>query len=234
MDGLFNRISNFDVEKNVNMIKKWLRYGSPLSIWLAAGLALSFLDRYFINYYLSNIQLGIYTSLQEILIRSFSLTLFPFTLAIHPRIMNLWNNSKQKEAIQLIVKGFYLMFGSGLVILLTIWYFEDLIFVLLGYAIPQFNIEYKALIFPLLSAGFLWQLSLLIHKMLELHEQTILMIIAILPSLIINFIGNIYFLPKLGYIATAYTAVFSALIYCIITGSYFIYYLININKPMTQ
>ena len=53
MEGLFNKISNFkSVEKNVNIIKKWFNYGSPLSIWLAAGLALSFLDRYFINHYL--------------------------------------------------------------------------------------------------------------------------------------------------------------------------------------
>jgi antibiotic biosynthesis monooxygenase (ABM) superfamily enzyme len=59
--------------------------------------------------------------------------------------------------------------------------------------------------------------------MLELKEQTILMIIMILPSLLINVIGNSYFLPTLGGIATAYTALFSALVYCILTSLHFIY-----------
>ena len=84
--------------------------------------------------------------------------------------------------------------------------------------IPVFNNESKSLILPLLSAGFLWQLSLLTHKMLELNEQTKLMIFAILPSLIINLIGNKIFLPYYGGIATAYTAFFSALIYFFITS----------------
>ncbi len=217
------------IKDKVSILKKWFVYGSPLSIWFAAGLALSFLDRYFINYYLPGIELGIYASLQEVLVRSFSLTLFPFTLAIHPRIMNLWNESKQKEAIQLILKGFYLMFGIGLVLLSIVWYYNDFIFLLIRSAIPQFNIQSKILILPLLSAGFLWQLSFLTHKMLELKEQTGLMTIAIIPSLIINIIGNNYFLPKLGGVATAYTSLFSALTYCIITGTLFIFSLRKIR-----
>ena len=96
----FGFLSNFSNRNNFQLIKKWFIYGSPLSIWFAAGLALAFLDRYFINYYLQNVELGVYASLQEILVRSFSLTIFPFTLAIHPRIMNLWNNSKTIDAIQ--------------------------------------------------------------------------------------------------------------------------------------
>ena len=83
---------------------------------------------------------------------------------------------------------------------------------------------------PLFLAGLLWQLSFLTHKMLELKEQTIKMIIAIVPSLIINIVGNTYFLPNLGAIATAYSAFYSALIYFVITGLHFIYSINRIKK----
>ncbi len=215
------------VKGKIKNIKKWFFYGSPLSIWFAAGLALSFLDRYFINYYLQSDELGVYSSLQEILVRSFSLTLFPFTLALHPRIMTLWNKSKFREAVELILKSFYVILFVGLSIVFFIWYFNDFIFLFIRTIIPEFDIQSKLLIIPLLSAGFLWQISFLTHKMMELREQTMLMTIAIFPSLVINIIGNSLYLPKFGQIATAYTAFFSALVYCFITGIHFVY---TINK----
>ena len=211
-------------QKEVNkIIKKWFFYGRALSIWFSIGLALSFLDRYYINYYLHPVELGYYASLQEILVRSFSLTLFPFTLALHPRIMDLWNKSKFQESIELIVKSFYLMLIIGFLILVAGWVFNDLIFSLIQKAIPEFNLKSKILILPLLFSGFLWQLSFLTHKMMELKEKTLLMTIAIIPSLIINIIGNNLFLPTFGTIATAYTSLFSALAYFVITTVHFYY-----------
>ena len=214
---------------NIKLIKKWFVYGSPLSFWFAIGLALAYLDRFFINYYLSSEELGIYASLQELLTRSFSLTLFPLTMALHPRIMNLWNKSKRQDANRLIFQALTAMFFIGSIMLFIIWNYNDFIFYILQKVIPDLNNHSQNLILPLFSAGFLWQLSLLTHKMLELKEQTILMTIAILPSLIINIIGNSYFLPTMGGVATAYTALFSALTYCIITSLHFIYSMNKIN-----
>jgi len=211
------------VDRKNNNIVKWFKYGSPISIWFVIGLALPFLDRYFINYYLENQDLGTYSSLQEILVRSFSFTLFPFTMALHPRIMDLWNRSKIQQTLTLILNSIYIIIFIGLIILFIIWFFNDLVFILISKALPEISIQSKIIILPLLLAGFLWQLSLLTHKMLELKEKTTLMIVAIIPSLIINIIGNNYFLPKFGLIGTAYTGLASALVYCIITSVYFIY-----------
>jgi len=87
-------------------------------------------------------------------------------------------------------------------------------------AIPQINSQYKSLLIPLLSAGFLWQFSFLSHKMLELKEQTKIMVMFLLFSLLINIVGNIIFIPRIGLQATANTAFISALVYCILTGIY--------------
>jgi len=64
-----------------------------------------------------------------------------------------------------------------------------------------------------LFAGFLWQVSLLLHKPLELKEKPIKMVWAIVFALGIAIVGNGIFLPKLGVIATAYSSIASASVY---------------------
>ena len=201
-------------------VKKWFIYGGPLSIWFAAGLAFPFLDRFFINLYLPGETLGVYAGIQELLTRIFSITIFPLTLAIHPRIMNLWNDSKIREAIQTIRWGIGVMLGLAIVLCIVIWLFDTIIFNILTMAIPQINSQYKSLLLPLLSAGFLWQFSFLTHKMLELKEKTHIMVVFLLISLFINMVGNSMYIPHFGVQATANTAFVSALVYCILTGIY--------------
>ncbi len=201
-------------------VKKWFIYGGPLSIWFAAGLAFPFLDRFFINLYLPGETLGVYAGIQELLTRIFSITIFPLTLALHPRIMNLWNDSKIREAIQTIRWGIGVMLGLAIVLCIVIWLFDTIIFNILTMAIPQINSQYKSLLLPLLSAGFLWQFSFLTHKMLELKEKTHIMVVFLLISLFINMVGNSMYIPRLGVQATANTAFVSALVYCILTGIY--------------
>ena len=201
-------------------VKKWFFYGGPLSIWFAAGLAFPFLDRFFINLYLPGETLGVYAGIQELLTRIFSITIFPLTLALHPRIMNLWNDSKIREAIQTIRWGIGVMLGLAIVLCIVIWLFDTIIFNILTMAIPQINSQYKSLLLPLLSAGFLWQFSFLTHKMLELKEKTHIMVVFLLISLFINMVGNSMYIPHFGVQATANTAFVSALVYCILTGIY--------------
>jgi len=201
-------------------VKKWFFYGGPLSIWFAAGLAFPFLDRFFINLYLPGETLGVYAGIQELLTRIFSITIFPLTLALHPRIMNLWNDSKIREAIQTIRWGIGVILGLAIVLCIVIWLFDTIIFNILTIAIPQINSQYKSLLLPLLSAGFLWQFSFLTHKTLELKEKTHIMVVFLLISLFINMVGNSMYIPHFGVQATANTAFVSALVYCILTGIY--------------
>jgi O-antigen/teichoic acid export membrane protein len=210
-----------------SVISKWIYYGSPLSLWFAAGLALPFLDRYFINQYLSDVELGVYASVQEILTKMFSLLIFPITMAIHPRIMNYWDSSKKQEAVRLIKWGIIFMSFIALFVFTVFWFFDDFIFDGLKKITPQFKIENKHIIIPLVLTGFLWQLSFLTHKVLELKEKTKIMVLFILFSLLINIFGNNYFVPSYGIIATAFIGLLSAFVYCILTSIYSLFAVIN-------
>jgi len=200
-------------QKSNSLLLDLFRFGWPLSIWITINLSLSFFDRYFIKYYYSFDQTGIYAGIYDLVIRIFSIFLFPITIAMHPRIMKLWNNKDHKNAIflwkyamklQIVVFAVIITFGVlfyGKIISLFGWIFNDL------------DPAYFYLLPHIAVGGFIWQFALLIHKPLELLKKTHLMLFAIILSLIVNLVGNILFLPKLGLIATAYTYVASGIVY---------------------
>ncbi len=217
---IFN--NSFNVNLNYNNIKKWLKFGIPVSIWSSLGMLLHFLDRFFIDKFCDKFELGVYSSISELLIRVFSFLIFPFTMALHPRITNLWNSKKKLESIHLINRSLLILFILLAFTLFFVSFFNSIIFKGLIFIIPELPPSSKDLIAPLIFTGIFWQLSFLTHKMIELNEKTYIMIVFILASVIINLVGNIYFLPLNGIVATAYTSLFSSLSYCILTSLYYL------------
>ena len=200
-----------------------------MSIWGCLGLFLPYLDRLFILNYLSDELLGEYSTINELTFRAFSFLIFPFTMAIHPRIVKLWNNNKKKEVVLLVktaIKAVMIIFVSTIML---IFFFENQFFYLLNIIIPSLSIESKKIILPLTAAGILWQLSFYTHKMIELKEKTYLMILFIIISILINIIGNSIFIEKFGIISTAYVSLLSSVIYCFFTTLYFFISIKDLN-----
>ena len=214
---IFSLLKEF---QNLFLVHKWLRFGIPISLWFAFGLALPYLDRLFIAHFLAPTDLGNYAGLQELLTRTFSLLLFPLIMALHPRIMNLWNQANYSQVVNLLKIGILSLIGIFVLIFLSTQIFNQTVFKLLQWAIPDISLKFKPLVMPLLIAGFFWQLSFLTHKMLELEERTMMMVFFILVSLLINIVGNFVFIPLIGVLATAYTAATSAVVYCLLTTTF--------------
>jgi O-antigen/teichoic acid export membrane protein len=207
-------------KSNDNKIKKWISFGIPISLWFTFSLAFPYIERIFIKNYLSLEALGMYSSLQELLIRSYSLILFPITMALHPRIMKSWNNNKKYDSIKLIKGGVLIFFIVFLLIISPILFFKEYFYKILQLILPDISTNFLRLVPPLMITGFLWQLSLLTHKLIELKEKSKLMAIMIFISLIMSIISNYLFIPIYGIIATAYSSMFSALFYCLLTSIY--------------
>jgi len=221
---IFSLFKNF---QKISLVYKWLRFGVPISLWFTFGLALPYLDRLFIAHFLTTTYLGNYAGLQELLTRIFSLLLFPLIMALHPRIMNLWNQAKYSQVVDLLKMGVLTLLSIFVLIILSTQVFNQTVFKLLQWVIPDISLRFKPLVMPLLISGFFWQLSFLTHKMLELEEKTMMMVFFILIALLINIIGNIVFIPIIGVLATAYTAATSAIAYCLMTATFSINSLIK-------
>ena len=195
------------------LLKKYIDFGLPLSFRIALGLFIPFIDRWLIMFFYSESITGLYAGYSEIILRVFSIILFPITLAIHPRVTKLWNDDKKRESLALVRKGIWIQSGIFLLSFIIFYVFESQFFELSLFLIPDLNSDFKSLGIPLLIAGSLWQVSLLIHKPLELKENPIKMVWAIVFALAVAIIGNGIFLPKLGVIATAYSSIASASVY---------------------
>ena len=197
------------------ILSEFFRYGFPLSLWFGVSLSLPFFDRFFIEYFYGFENTGIYASFTDLVIRIFSILVFPLTLAAHPRIMSAWNNNNQSVAITIWRKALQYQLGIFIILMATVMIFTDQIFSLLMVALPELNISYSYLLMPILIGGFLWQFALLCHKPLEMEQRTKLMVVLMLAALCVNLIGNIVYLPLYGIIATAYTYMASAGVYII-------------------
>jgi len=191
------------------------KFGWPLSIWLTISLSLQFFDRFFINYYFDNNLTGIFAGFYDLVVRIYSILIFPITMAVHPRMMSLWNKSIYSDAISILKIAMLIQFLIfSCIFIIANLFFEQISYILL-WIFSDLNPEYFHLLIPLLIGGFIWQFALLIHKPIELNKNTYLMLISIVIALIVNLFGNIVFLPKYGLIATAYTFIFSGTVYII-------------------
>ena len=208
--------SNVITKKNIKRIKPFFNYGAPLSLWLGISLSLNFLDRYFIEYYFGSSLMGSYAGFSEFIIRIFSIVIFPITLAVHPILMNKWNKNKNiHDSLMKLIQASLIQIIIFIIMLIPLSFFKDSFFYLIQTMIPELDNSMNKIMIHIFIGGFLWQIALVLHKPLEIEERTLIMVVCIILSLLINLIGNIYFLPKFGILATGYIMIVSASTYII-------------------
>jgi O-antigen/teichoic acid export membrane protein len=194
------------------LLSKLWQFGWPVGVWMLCQQGLLVSDRLFIQRYSGYSNAGIYSSMYDVVVRSFSLLFMPVTLAVHPLVMDRWNAGRPRHALHAIrsgVKYQLLMFipiGAAVVGIAP-----RISNVVLGRPIH----EAAQIVLPLAISGFLWQLSLLAHKPLEILCQTKRMLAGMSIALGANLLGNRLLVPIYGYKAAAYLAVASSLIYLI-------------------
>lgn len=186
------------------------RFGWPVALWMLCQQSLVVSDRYFLQKFAGYSEAGIYSSMYDVIVRSFSLLFMPITLAVHPLVMSRWNAGNRKHALHAIRSGMkyqalmFIPIGICLVVLAP-WVSR----LVLG----KENAGAAGIVLPLAVGGFLWQVCLLSHKPLEILCQTKRMLAGILAALAINVAGNWLLVPKYGYRVSAYLTVASSAVY---------------------
>ncbi|MGH9678337.1 MAG: lipopolysaccharide biosynthesis protein [Candidatus Acidiferrales bacterium] len=186
------------------------QFGWPVALWLLCQQSLAVSDRYFLQRFAGYSEAGVYASMYDVIVRSFSLLFMPITLAVHPLVMNRWNAGSRGDAIRAIRTGMK---------------FQALLFVPIGLSLAllapwvsrlvlgKHDARAAGIVLPLAVGGFLWQVCLLSHKPLEILCQTKRMLAGILVALAVNVGGNWLLVPRYGYRASAYLTVASSAAY---------------------
>jgi O-antigen/teichoic acid export membrane protein len=189
------------------------RYGWPVGLWLLCQQGLVVSDRYFIQRFSGDAAAGIYASMYDLIVRSFSLVFAPITQAVHPLAMRHWNVGERDQSVQAIRSGLRWQFYLFLPIAAILFAASDPISrIILG----QTNPQAAAIVLPLALGGYVWQSALLAHKPLEILCQTRRMLVGMLTALLINVGGNYWLIPRFGFRAAAYLSIASSLVYLLV------------------
>lgn len=192
-----------------------LHYGWPLALWFTISSLLNVSDRYIIEYYLSDKELGTYSAIYDLLYKGVSLLYTPILVAGFPIISKKYNSGNKKEAFHFLKKLILFEILIFMFIVLTA-YFLRMFFIenIVGIAVTQESIE---LVLPIIFGAFIWQLAVLAHKPLEFELRTKTMLLIIIISLLVNVILNLIFIPEYGIVFAAYSTFICALVYLLLT-----------------
>ncbi len=197
-------------KQELAFLRRLWRYGWPVALWMFSQQTLVVSDRYFIQRFWGYSAAGVYASMYDVVVRSFSLLFVPITLAVHTALMYHWNAGTRHltgrilsqaikyESLLFLPVATVLFVGARLASRLV-----------LGRENPQA----ASIVLPLAIGGFLWQLALLAHKPLEILCRTKRMLLGGLAALVVNVVGNYFLVPRFGYPACAYLSVASSLVY---------------------
>ena len=193
-------------------------YGWPLALWFTVSSLLNVSDRYIIDYYLTDKELGIYSAIYDLLYKGVSLLYAPILVAGFPIMTQKYNSGNKKEAFQflkkLILFEIFIFLGIAIV-----GFFSKSFFIEHVVGIPV-TIDSFELVMPIICGAFVWQLAMLIHKPLEFELKTKIMLCFIILSLLVNIALNLVFIPKMGITFAAYSTLISALFYLLLNIFY--------------
>jgi O-antigen/teichoic acid export membrane protein len=192
------------------LAKGLFRFGAPLTVWLFISSLFNIADRFMIQHFYGYGAVGTYSAVYDLIYKISAFLSMPVLLSYHPSITSSWNNSEKNTTAKLIRTAVLLecLVLIGLILLFLVG--SDWLFKLLmrGEHLPTGNWFYA-----LLLSSMVWQISLLLHKPLELRMQLDKMLIGILISLLLNLLLNYLLLPAYGYTAAAWTTLACTLFY---------------------
>lgn len=199
-----------DSSSAASMVRQLWRFGWAVGLWLLLSQLLPMIDRWTIQKFTGFTSAGVYSSLYEISVRSFSFLVFPLAQAAHPRIMRSWNEGEFATSYRIIRESIV----AQLIIFAVVMAGVSVLAPRIIRLILGFNDPAAARMLPVLVVGgFLWQLALLLHKPLEISQRTTAMLAAIAIVVVLNTIACLLFIPRYGYEAAGYVMVSSAVAY---------------------
>ena len=197
-------------KKEVGVLKTIWAYGWPVGVWSMCLTSQSAIDRYFIQRYAGSANAGSYAALYDVIVRSFSLLCFPLVMSSNSLVMERWNSGDREGAVSLIRSSLKYQVAISLLFFLALSLLARQVSHLILGSKSELN---SSLVLPLAIGGFLWQISYLVHKPLELMCLTKRMLTGMMVALALSVAGNYAFIPVYGYPAAAYVAIAAPLTY---------------------
>jgi O-antigen/teichoic acid export membrane protein len=211
------------------LLKKVFRFGFPLTIWLFISNSFNLVDRFVVEHYKGYDAVGQYSSVYDLIYKVSGFITLPLLLTFHPEVSKKWNEKQGKEIQQLTRVILGKEIGISIIIFTVFFLMKNIIFEHLF----KINVEGVDTIFITLAiSSILWQASMVIQKPLELNYRQGVMIFGMTVTVILNFVLNIFFVPKYGIAAASVITLITTLFYFIFVNVHSIKELASINDDI--
>ena len=197
-------------ENTTQLIKKFLRYGAPLSLWFVFAYLLTYVDKIFMLEHMGAQIQGNYQAIFDMLARTISLIISPVVISLFPLITKAYSNGEVKE-IRTVIKKIIYFEIAGLILtgILYWWFGADVLFFLLK--TPPSGM-YKMMGLIIIAAAFVMQIAVVVHKYFELKLKSFFLLGMIVIAFLVQLAFYIAFkkndsplLYPLGYLIAAFT-----------------------------
>jgi O-antigen/teichoic acid export membrane protein len=205
-------ISNGQIDQSLGI--KFLKFGFPITVWLFISNLFNLADRFLIEHFFNLEVVGTYSAVYDFIYKISGFLCMPVLLAFHPAITKKWNDGFSEDAFRLIKKALFFEVLLTVAVAIFFYFFGEYFF---HTVIHLKATNLLGMIVPLVISSMLWQMAMLIHKPLELHLATLVMLLGITLSMFFNIALNIYLLPIYGYQIAAITTLAGTCFYIIYT-----------------
>ena len=191
-------------------LRRFVGYGIPMVGWTLASQILGLSDRFVIGAFHGTGPVGIYSASYNLVTMGFGLLGGPLLMAAHPLIVGAWKE-RDPRIIAGVIRAYSRPYVVAVVPVLAVLVLcsRDIVAVILAGEFRE-----GARIVPVLALGsFVWGFAMYGHKGLELAERTRLMFGLVSACALLNVALNLIFVPRLGYVAAAWTTLVSNAVY---------------------
>ena len=204
---LWNNFSEFTIKIQSSYISKILNFGLKSSLAGFLFYLLDYIDRLILKELVPMSDVGIYSLGAKIATLISVILIVPFSLVWAPMRMEYASNNNNKE---FTVKVFsYLSILGFILISISILFAEDL----MSFVFVNNEFSDAAKVFPVIMLALLiFGFQNIVDYGIYLHEKVYVYIIVALIGIAFNVSTNYLFIPYFGYLASAYTTLFTYLL----------------------
>jgi O-antigen/teichoic acid export membrane protein len=206
---------------------KVVEVGYGIALWLFMSHLLMAVDRFVIMEYAGFKEAGMYSALKDLLYKSITFASLPIYISYQAKVCDQWNSRHRQEAMASVREAlsfeiliFIIFFIAFMVVKEVL--FQDFL------KIP--GVEAWLIYLPLLMSAFIWQVSLLLQRFLELFFRSLYMLIAIGVVVVINLVLNLIFVREHGMVASSLILLLTSALY----GSFMMVLFIIAGKRLSK
>jgi|GEM_PF-6389046 len=194
-----------------SLASQFLRFGLPLSLWMAALYGIFFADRFLLLQNASASSTGHYSALFDVLLKGIGFALSPLVTAVYPMMVRLYQQDDMGALKKLNDKVVKWQIGLASIAIIGYAFSWPWIKTILKIEDVGNTLFYGG--FMILVSASIWQMNILMQKRLELQKQTSFLLLLIVICFTTMLVGDWFLIPKYGFLGAAGTFLATAIIY---------------------